>query len=236
MALLVPPHPGEPEPICFDYDWGAHQSALKRTELLRPGPAIPPRCTEDWNVKQAAQAERPLGFDRVLQELEALRFAEDDEFPDGTLPLRIATMSLWNLERDDLDGANRRGAAWVVIPTAMMRHLWSIRNPDAAMVIYEPDPAFFDRYRGDVRGLARLIDACYQPRKPTGRLRTHLRAIVDRSERSDEKKLIVEGEIAARTRPYANVDDDTWFGLVSRKPRRRHRRQEAESEAGADDS
>jgi hypothetical protein len=183
-----------------------------------------PPLTE-WSVATARVNPCPSDFGVVLGELDRIRLEFDDEFLDETLPLRVATVALWNLHRGDLDDANRSGAAWIGMPTAMRRHEWKYRSENSELVVYGAENDFFDAYRHDVRALARLIDAIWEPPREGGWW-SSIRSMRDNTERerAEDKEQTLKDELDRRAQPFLRAwPNYTRFGRTPRDRRRRRR-------------
>lgn len=194
-------------PTCSGYDWPTHQANLRDVLEFE----ILPRDS-GWSLSDACESVEPPSFGGVLDTLEQLKTSAIAEGlnPESTLPERIATVAMWNLARTDLDHANRCGAAWSVIPTAMVTHRWTFRNDEARVVIYHAQLDFFDRHN-DVTKLSDLLHTCFVPPSNHPFLqRLRFRALLDRREHEE----ILKRELAHRSRTLDPRDPD-------RPPRRR---------------
>lgn len=181
------------------YGWATHQSNVRDIRDLNRLPR-----ESGWSVAQAAEADQPSDFVHVLAEIDEIKaqVAAEGGETDSALPLRIAIVSLWNLERRDLDHANRCGAAWAVIPTGMVAHGWTFRNNKARVVIYNAAFDFFDRYNHRST-LVGLLGSCFVVDDRAFRQRVRFRALLDRREHEQ----ILRRELQYRERPVKAAPD-----------------------------
>jgi hypothetical protein len=142
---------------------------------------LPP--STGWRLDGAIAAARPSTFDDLLDDLERLRRRGlQAGAVDDTLPERIATVSVWNLKRDDVDHSSRCAAAWVVIPTGMVAHGWRFRSNKARVVVYCAAFDFFDRH-STVGEIAAMLESCFvAPADRRFKERVRFRALLDRRE------------------------------------------------------
>lgn len=205
--------------VCSGYDWSTHQANLRDVSEFG---LLPPES--GWSVARACEALEPPSFRGLISDLARLRSeAFNEGLPDETtLPERIATVAAWNLERDDLEYSEQCGAAWAVIPTAMVAHGWTFRNDEARVVIYRARVYFFDQH-GDVASLSDLLHTCFiAPHDRRFRQRVRFRALLDRREHEQTLKR----EVALRSRnppsPHSltRVSDSRMPGMTRRPGRR----------------